>query len=283
MRARNIEVAESLIHKNKIMKKIFIIAFSFVLFSSAVLAKTGVKIISGKYPLPDEDGKIAQEQHLWLANKQSSASHYSMTNAPKSCRNGTAGGYGAFGPLTKKDKEEEKYYVTMRWNYANWVEPESDLADGISKASGSVVVKSGSDFPKSGYVKIGSEYIRYSSRSGNKLKGLKRAYKGSAVSHGKGESAKLVYKYKGGQWKKVTRPVDINKKKKAWYKEKKVLVTNEKNGKKVVASILEAGPAIWTGRVGGLSPEAFDAIDAKNDTKCTFAFVDDDTKLGKVD
>jgi hypothetical protein len=264
------------------MKKIFILAMSLVLFSSVALAKSNVKIVSGKYPLPDEDGKIAQEQHLWLAKEQSSANHYSMTGAPKSCQNGTAGGFGAFGPLTKKDKDEEKYYVAMRWNYANWIEPESDLVGGISKTSSSLAVKSGSDFPKSGYLKIGSEYVRYASRSGNKLKGIKRAYKGSVANHGKGESVKLVYKYKSGQWERATRPVDIDKKKKSWYKEKKVLVTNKKNGKKVVASILEAGPAIWTGRVGGLSPEAFDVIDAKNDTKCTFAFVDDDTKLGKV-
>jgi hypothetical protein len=265
------------------MKKIIFLFVCFVLCLNVALAKESIKTVSGKYPLPDTEGKIAEEQHLWLSNKQSSSSHYSMTNTPKSCRNGTAGGFGAFGPLTKKDKQEEKYYVTMRWEYADWVEPESDLQESISKSSSSLVLKSGSNFPKSGYIKLGSEYIRYSSRSGSKLKGLKRAYRGSAAAHAKGESAKLVYKYKGGHWERMTRPVSIDKKKKKWYKEKKVLVTNERNGKKVVASILESGPAIWTGRAGGLSPEAFDAIDAKNNEKCTFAFVDDGTKLGKAD
>ncbi|HLM84183.1 MAG TPA: hypothetical protein VK254_03165, partial [Candidatus Bathyarchaeia archaeon] len=110
----------------------------------------------------------------------------------------------------------------------------------------------------------------------------KRAYRGSSASHSKGENAKLVYKYKGSQWKRVTRPVNIDKSKKNWYKEKKVLVTNKKNGKQVVASILESGPAIWTGRVGGLSPKAFQAIGAKVNSECSFAFVDGSTKLGKV-
>ena len=60
----------------------------------------------------------------------------------------------------------------------------------------------------------------------------------------------------------MTRALHANGDKKDWYKKEKVLVTNERNGKKVVASILESGPAIWTNRVGGLSPEAFEAIDA---------------------
>lgn len=255
----------------------------FVLFCNSVFAASlKTKTVSGKYPLPAAEGKIAEEQHLWLSNKQSAASHYSMTNTPKNCRNGTAGGYGAFGPLGKKDQKEEKYYVTMRWGYASWVEPASDLAAKLGKSDSSLTLESGDDFPKSGYVKIGNEYIRYSSKKGGKLKGLRRAYRGSAAAHDKGESVKLVYKYKGGQWKKLTRSININKKAKKWYKEKKVLVTNERNGKQVVASILESGPAIWTDRVGGLSPEAFDAIDAKNNEDCTFAFADDDTKLGKV-
>jgi len=254
----------------------------FFLIAGMAEAKVSIKTISGKYPLPANDGKIAEEQHLWLANKQSSSSHYSMTGTPKSCRNGVAAGFGSFGPLTKKDQQEEKYYITMRWGYADWLEPSSDLNGSIAKNDASLVLKSGTDFPKSGYIKIGSEYMRYSSKSGDKLKGLKRAYRGSAAAHRKGENAKLVYKYNGGQWERVTRPVNIDNKKKDWYKEKEVLVTNKKNGKQIVASILDSGPAIWTGRVGGLSPEAFDAIGARNDVKCSFQFVDNDTKLGKV-
>ena len=264
------------------MKKLFLLSLGLILTTSLASAKENIKTITGKYPIPADVGKIAEEQHLWLANKQSSANHYSMTSTPKSCRNGVAPGFGSFGPLSKKDKQEEKYYVTMRWGYAKWVEPESDPKESIGKSDASLTLKSGADFPKSGYVKIGSEYIRYSSKKGDKLKGLKRAYKGSATSHDKSENAKLVYKYKGGQWERLTRPVNIDKSEKKWYKEKKVLVTNGRNGKQVVASILDSGPAIWTDRVGGLSPEAFDAIGAKIDVKCTFAFVDDSTKLGKV-
>lgn len=264
------------------MKNIVLAFLSLLLSFSPAFAKETIKTISGKYPLPSKEGRIAEEQHLWLANRQSSASHYNMTGTPKSCRNGVAPSFGSFGPLTVSDKQEEKYYVTMRWGFAKWVEPESNLASAINKSASSLVVQSGSEFPKSGYVKVGSEYLHYSSRSGNKLKGLKRAYRGSATNHGKGESAKLVYKYHGGQWERVTRPVKIDKSKKKWYKEKKVLVTNKRTGKKVVASILDSGPAIWTDRVGGLSPEAFDAINAKIDDKCTFAFVDSDTKLGEV-
>jgi len=91
-----------------------------------------------------------------------------------------------------------------------------------------------------------------------------------------------MYRYKGGQWERVTRSININKEKKSWHKKKKVLVANERNGKKVVAAILESGPAIWTGRVGGLSPEAFEAIGARTNEICTFQYVSDDTKLGKI-
>ncbi|HBB37031.1 MAG: hypothetical protein UX02_C0002G0236 [Candidatus Moranbacteria bacterium GW2011_GWC1_45_18] len=243
----------------------------------------GVKIIEGKYPLPAESGKIAREQHLWLKKSQSASNHYSMTDTPSSCRNGMAGGYGAFGPLGKSDKEEEVYYVNMRWGYADWIEPESELNENVSKDEKSITLKSGDNFAKSGYVKIGNEYIRYSSKSGDKLKGLKRGYKSSKLSHEKNDSVKQEYRYKGGNWERITRALHLDSDKKNWFKKKKVLVTNEKNGKKVVASILEAGPAIWTNRVGGLSPEAFDAIDAKNNETCTFQYVDEHTKLGKVD
>jgi hypothetical protein len=242
-----------------------------------------VKIVEGKYPLPASSGKIAKEQHLWLKKDQSTESHYKMSNTPSSCQNGMAGGYGAFGPLDEDDKSEEKYYVTMRWGYVDWVEPESSLDKNISKTEKTITLKSGDDFAKSGFVKIGDEYLKYSSRSGNKLKGLKRGYKSSAASHETGGSVKQEYKYKGGNWERVTRPLHANGDKKDWYKKKKVIVTNERNGKKVVASILESGPAIWTDRVGGLSPEAFAAIDARNNEKCAFQYVDEDTKLGEVD
>ena len=242
----------------------------------------GIKVTEGKYSLPASSGKIAREQHLWLKSDQSASSHYKMTDTPSSARNGMAGGYGAFGPLKKGDKDEEIYYVTMRWGYADWIEPRSDLGEDVGKSEKSITLQSGEDFAKSGFVKIGDEYIKYSSRSKNKLKGLKRGYKSSTASHGKSDDVKQVYRYKGGQWERVTRTLHLDSGKKDWFKKKKVLVSNERNGKKVVASILESGPAIWTNRVGGLSSEAFSAIDAKNNENCTFQYVDEDTKLGKV-
>ena len=193
-----------------------------------------------------------------------------------------AGGYGAFGPLEKGDKSEEKYYVTMRWGYADWIEPESELGGDLSKSATSLTLDDADDFAKSGYVKIGSEYVRYSSKSKNKLKGLKRGYKSSKSSHDKNDNARQMYRYKGGQWERVTRALHATiPKEKTGSKREKVLVTNERNGKRVVASILESGPAIWTNRVGGLSPEAFEAIDARNNENCTFQYVDEDTKLGE--
>lgn len=239
-------------------------------------------VIEGKYPLPASSGKIAKEQHLWLSNGQSAASHYAMTNTPKSCRNGMAGGYGSFGPLSKKDKKDEKYYITMRWGYVKWVEPKSDLALKITKDGVSLKLDNAADFPKSGYVKIGREYLHYSSKSGDKLKGLTRGYKSLKSSHKKNEKVYLVYKYHGGQWERLTRALSIETKKKKWYREAKILVTNKDNGKKVVTSVLDSGPAIWTDRVAGLSPEAFAAINASNNQKCTFQYVDSDTELGPV-
>jgi hypothetical protein len=245
-------------------------------------SNSDVDIIDGKYPLPDSSGKIAREQHLWLKKNQSASSHYSMTSTSSSNKNGMAGGYGSFGPLDKGDKNYEKYYVTMRWGYADWIEPESELKEKLGKSDTSLLLKSADDFPKSGYVKIGNEYIKYSSKQGDKLKGLKRGYKSSASSHDKGDSVKLEYRYKGGDWERVTRALDPSSSKKSWYKKKRVLVTNKRNGKKVVAAVLESGPAIWTDRVGGLSPEAFSAISAKTNENCTFQYVDEDTPLGKV-
>lgn len=49
---------------------------------------------------------------------------------------------------------------------------------------------------------------------------------------------------------------------KDWYFEKKVVVTNPVNGKKVVCSILDYGPHPDTNRVAGLSPEAMRALGA---------------------
>jgi len=45
-----------------------------------------------------------------------------------------------------------------------------------------------------------------------------------------------------------------------WYKYRKVLIVNTDNGKAVVASIADAGPAAWTGKHFGGSPEVMDYL-----------------------
>ncbi len=49
-----------------------------------------------------------------------------------------------------------------------------------------------------------------------------------------------------------------------WYKYRKVLVVNPKSGKAVVAVIADAGPAIWTGKQFGGSPEVMDYLESKD-------------------
>ena len=57
---------------------------------------------------------------------------------------------------------------------------------------------------------------------------------------------------------------------KDWYYRKRVLVTNPANGRKVIASIVEYGPAPWTGRVSGLSPEAMLTLGAETDNNLIY-------------
>jgi len=57
---------------------------------------------------------------------------------------------------------------------------------------------------------------------------------------------------------------------KDWYYRKRVLVINPANGRKVLASIVEYGPAPWTGRVSGLSPEAMLTLGAETDDNLTY-------------
>ncbi|MGA1050595.1 MAG: hypothetical protein ACO3TG_03795, partial [Minisyncoccia bacterium] len=60
-----------------------------------------------------------------------------------------------------------------------------------------------------------------------------------------------------------------------WHRGRKVLVTNPANGKRVVASIIESGPAIFTNRVSGLSPEAMLELGAVTDTNLEYGFMID--------
>ena len=73
-----------------------------------------------------------------------------------------------------------------------------------------------------------------------------------------------------------------------WYKYRKVLIVNTKNGNAVVADIADAGPAAWTGKVFGGSPEVMESLGGPKYTKgpVVVFFVDDPNNtvpLGPVD
>lgn len=73
-----------------------------------------------------------------------------------------------------------------------------------------------------------------------------------------------------------------------WYKYRKVLIVNTENGQAVVAAIADSGPAAWTGKHFGGSPEVMNALGGikyKKGAVIVF-FVDDPdnkVKLGPVD
>lgn len=76
---------------------------------------------------------------------------------------------------------------------------------------------------------------------------------------------------------------------KDWYKFRKVLVVNPTNGKSVVAVVGDAGPAAWTGKHFGGSPEVMAHLEPyadQNNGKVLLFFIEEtDTKvaLGPVD
>ncbi len=75
---------------------------------------------------------------------------------------------------------------------------------------------------------------------------------------------------------------------KNWYKYRKVLIINTNNGKAVVASIADSGPAAWTGKHFGGSPEVMDYLGGARYKKgpVIIFFVDDPENrvpLGPVD
>jgi hypothetical protein len=62
-----------------------------------------------------------------------------------------------------------------------------------------------------------------------------------------------------------------------WYKYRKVLIVNTNNGNAVVAAIADAGPAAWTGKHFGGSPEVMDYLGGSRYKKgpVILFFVDD--------
>lgn len=72
-----------------------------------------------------------------------------------------------------------------------------------------------------------------------------------------------------------------------WYKYRKVMVVNTKNGNAVIAAIADAGPAAWTGKHFGGSPEVMEYLGGSRYKKgaVLLLFVDDPEnkiKLGPV-
>lgn len=73
-----------------------------------------------------------------------------------------------------------------------------------------------------------------------------------------------------------------------WYKHRKVIVVNPENGRAVVGDIADSGPAKWTGKKFGGSPELMDHIGmypGERKTPVLIFFVDDPTnsiKLGPL-
>lgn len=64
---------------------------------------------------------------------------------------------------------------------------------------------------------------------------------------------------------------------KDWYKYRKMIVVNTENGRAVVGAIADAGPAAWTGKHFGGSPEVMRELGGQRYTKgkVLFMFVDD--------
>lgn len=63
-----------------------------------------------------------------------------------------------------------------------------------------------------------------------------------------------------------------------WYKNRKILVVNPANGTSVVCDIADAGPANWTGKQFGASPEAMKALNLHLGPRkglVLFLFIDD--------
>mgnify|MGYP001585015925 CR=1 FL=1 len=79
-----------------------------------------------------------------------------------------------------------------------------------------------------------------------------------------------------------------NKNMREWYKHRKVMVVNTENGKAVVGVIADSGPAKWTGKSFGGSPELMDQLgmyQGNRKSKVLMFFVDDtegNTKLGPL-
>lgn len=79
-----------------------------------------------------------------------------------------------------------------------------------------------------------------------------------------------------------------NSKKAQWYKHRKVLIVNTENGRAVVGAIADSGPAKWTGKSFGGSPELMDHLQmyrGNRKAKVLVFFIDETNgavKLGPI-
>lgn len=252
------------------------------------------------YSIPATSGKTAREQHLPLSCNETNTDHYNRANSPTSTWNGLLTSGGAFSvtcppgslnssyavkvnrtgqPIIPFSVEEEKYYITMRWNYVRWYEATSNLTQNISATADRIPVANINEFPTPSpttptyWVNINGEFIAYNGKDGNSLivsqRGVSPAL--SPRQHSINSTVQEVYEYRPGTWRGRTRSSNLNGSSAQtttainWHRGRRVLVTNPANGRRLVASIMESGPAIFTGRVSGLSPEAMLALDTTTD------------------
>jgi hypothetical protein len=257
------------------------------------------------YQIPATSGPTAREQHLAIDCNETAQEHYSragiLNASPSWLRNGLLNSGGAFATECPEGSrnfsagnfsvEEEKYYITMRWNFVDWFEPTSQVAQPLSGTDTQIVLKDASRFPNVGFVIINGEIIGYSSKNGNTLtvdsRGVDSPHVASAPkAHGQNSTVQEVYEFRSDTWRGRTRTslrsdTDASKR---WHRGRKVLVTNPATGKSVVTAIMESGPAIWTNRVSGLSPEAMHAIGADVNTHLEYGFlVEQNVPLGPID
>jgi len=67
-----------------------------------------------------------------------------------------------------------------------------------------------------------------------------------------------------------------------WWHNKKILVTNPRNGKAVVLAAKDWGPAEWTGRVIDVSKRALEELGVKTDDVVNIDFADQNASLGPI-
>jgi hypothetical protein len=242
------------------------------------------------YTIPATSGRTAREQHLARDCNETSGDHYGRAATPLSAQNGLLTTGGAFalscpgGSINSSyapfSVEEEKFYITMRWNYVRWYEATSTLTQNIDANANRIPLANITDYPSTGWVIINGEIIAYSGKDGNSLMVSQRGVDSPSIaaspkSHNSGSTVQEVYEFRTDVWRGRTRSTDFNNTAKNWHRGRKVLVTNPANGRRLVTTIMESGPAIFTNRVSGLSPEAMLALGVVTDDTLQYGFMID--------